>query len=263
MKQVRNSNTTSIDHTKDQTIVKKKLIFNNTVCSICKGVGMVMNECTGAYRQCECVKRQNLKDLWKRYGVDPKDIKKLNEFVCTNDLQKIAKDKAIKYIKNFEQIKNTKENSFGLFGQPGAGKTHILLAIGAALISQGIQVLYMPYVEVMRELKATTMDNEYYMKISRNYMKAKVLIIDDLFKDKLRNGEVVGELKEADIKHLYPIINYRCLNNLPILVSSECTPELLQQFDEAQGGRIVERCGDNITVFEGEKYNYRMQKFIS
>lgn len=44
----------------------------------------------------------------------------------------------------------------------------------------------MPYVEVMRELKATAMDNEYYIKLSSSYMKAKVLIIDDLFKDKLK-----------------------------------------------------------------------------
>ena len=52
-------------------------------------------------------------------------------------------------------------------------------------------------------------------------MKAKVLIIDDLFKDKLRNGELVGELKEADIKHLYPILNYRYFNNLPTLVKAQ------------------------------------------
>ncbi|MCS4463373.1 ATP-binding protein [Clostridium botulinum] len=97
-----------------------------------------------------------------------------------------ARDKAVKYIKNFENIKDTKENGFGLFGQPGAGKTHILLSIGAALITKGIEVIYMPYVEVMRELKATAMDNEYYIKLSSSYMKAKVLIIDDLFKDKLK-----------------------------------------------------------------------------
>ncbi|MCD3202847.1 ATP-binding protein [Clostridium botulinum C/D] len=263
MKKVRNRNTTSTDHTKDQTFLKKKLISNKEVCSICKGVGMILNKENGAYKYCECVKREKMKRLWEKYGVDPKDIKKLNDFTVTNEIQKEVKGKAIKYIKEFSRIRNNKENGFALFGQPGAGKTHILLAIGAALISQGIEVMYMPYVEVMRELKATSMDNEYYLKFSSNYMKAKVLIIDDLFKDKLRNGQLVGDIKEADIKHLYPILNYRCLNSLPTLVSSECTPELLQILDKAQAGRILERCGDNITVFEGEKYNYRMRKFIS
>lgn len=199
--------------------------------------------------------------LWKKYGVDPHEIKKLNDYKPVDQLQKEAKDKAISYITNFERIIGSKENGFGLFGQPGAGKTHILLSIGAALIENGVEVIYMPYVEVMRELKATVMDNEYYINFSSRYQKAKVLIIDDLFKDKLRNGKLIGELNEADIKHLYPILNYRYLNNFPTLISSEAVPEVLTTLDDAQAGRMLERCGDYITVFRGDQYNYRMRKF--
>ncbi|WP_339328151.1 ATP-binding protein [Clostridium botulinum] len=253
------ANMTSIDHTQDQVIQTKTLTSN--ICPICNGTGWKLDNETETYRRCECYEKEKLQRLWKKYGIDPKDIKKLNEYKPIDDIQISARDKAVKYIKNFEKIKNTKENGFGLFGQPGAGKTHILLSIGAALITKGIEVIYMPYVEVMRELKATAMDNEYYMKLSSSYMKAKVLIIDDLFKDKLKNCELVGELREADIKHLYPILNYRYLNNLPTLVSTECIPDILQKLDDAQCGRMVERCGDNITVFQGSMYNYRMRKF--
>lgn len=254
------SNMTSTCHTQDRATVTKK--STSDVCSICGGTSWVINKETGAYRRCKCYKKERIQRLWTKYGVDPKDIKKLNEYNPVDGIQKSAKDKAINYITNFEKIKDTKENGFGLFGQPGAGKTHILLSIGAALIAKGIEVIYMPYVEVMRELKATAMDNEYYIKLSSTYMKAKVLIIDDLFKDKLRNGELVGELKEADIKHLYPILNYRYLNNLPTLVSTECLPDTLQRLDDAQGGRMLERCGENITIFQGKQYNYRMRKFM-
>ncbi|MCY6957929.1 ATP-binding protein [Clostridium brassicae] len=254
------SNMTSTDHTQDQVTQMEK--STSDICPICNGTGWELNKETRAYKRCKCYKKEKMQRLWKKYGVDPKDIKKLNDYVPIDEIQKEAKGKAVDYVKDFETIVGNKENGFGLFGQPGAGKTHILLAIGAALISKGIEVVYMPYVEVMRELKATVMDNEYYIKFSSNYMKARVLIIDDLFKDKLKNGNLVGELKESDIKHLYPILNYRYLNNLPTLISTECTPDILQRLDDAQAGRMLERCGDNIIVFTGQKYNYRMKKFM-
>lgn len=203
-----------------------------------------------------------MNNLWKRYGIDPGEIKKLNEYEPIDKIQKSARDKAVNYITNFDSIKKTRENGFGLFGQPGAGKTHIINSIGAALINKGIETIYMPYLEAIRELKANAMDDEYYIKLSSRYQMAKVLIIDDLLKDKFKSGRLVGQLTEADMKHLYPIINYRYLNHLPTLISTEATPETLANLDEALAGRILETCGDNITIFEGSKYNYRMKKFM-
>lgn len=250
---------TSIDRVQDQVMMEK---LTSNVCPICEGTTWVLNEETGAYRRCKCYAKEKMNRLWKKYGVDPKDIKKLNDYKPMDGVQKIARDKAINYITNFEKIKDTRENGFGLFGQPGAGKTHIINAIGAALISKSIEVIYMPYVEVIRELKANVMDDEYYIKLLTTYQRAKVLIIDDLFKDKFKNAKLVGELTGADMKHIYPIVNYRYLNYLPTLISSEAMPNTLANIDEALSGRILETCGDNITVFKGEKYNYRMKKFV-
>lgn len=232
------------------------------ICPICNDTGWKFDSETEAYKRCKCYEKEKMQRLWKKYGVDPKDIKKLNEYKPMDEVQKSAKDKAINYITNFEGIKKTRENGFGLFGQAGSGKTHIINAVGAALINKGIQVIYMPYVESIRELKANTMDDEYYIKLLAAYQKAKVLIIDDLFKDKFKNGNLVGQLSESDMKHLYPIINYRYLNYLPTLISTEATPKTLSNIDEALAGRMLESCGDNITVFKGSKYNYRMRRFM-
>lgn len=228
----------------------------------CGGTGWIVDKETNTYTRCKCYEIERMNNLWKQYGVDPKEIKKLNEYRPMDYIQESARDKAINYITGFEKIKKTRENGFGLFGQPGAGKTHIINSIGAALINKGIETIYMPYLEAMRELKANAMDDEYYIKLSSRYQMAKVLIIDDLFKDKFKSGRLVGQLTEADMKHLYPIINYRYLNYLPTLISTEATPESLANLDEALAGRILETCGENITVFEGSKYNYRMRKFL-
>ena len=84
----------------------------------------------------------------------------------------------------------------------------------------------------------------------RSFSKANLLIIDDLFKDKVKNGKLLPSgLTEADLKHIYRILNVRYNNHSPIIVSSECTPKMLMNLDEAMARRILEPCGKNIIVF--------------
>ncbi|MBY0754551.1 ATP-binding protein [Clostridium sardiniense] len=199
--------------------------------------------------------------LWENFGIAPKDIKLLKDYKPWNEITKKARVIAVEYITDFDDIKGDRENGFCLMGQPGAGKTHIVTSIGKALLDKKIPVVYMPYLEVMRELKACSMDEEYYNKKIDRYKRAKVLIIDDLFKDKVRKNKLIGELNEADIKHIYPILNYRYLNYLPTLISTECTPQILLDLDEALGGRILECCGKRFGITFKDNCNYRLKKF--
>lgn len=236
-------------------------------CPICKDTGWVQGE--NGYRRCNCQEKEILERLWKSFGVNPDEVKKVSEYKVYDETTKLARNKAMEYIKSFNSIRTLRENSFGLFGQPGAGKSHLVIAMGAALLNKNIQVVYMPYLEVMRQLEANKYSDEEYMKISSRYNTAKVLIIDDLFKDKLKNGQLIKNrygypvgLNGNDIKNIMPIINYRYFNKLPMLISTECTPIDLRDLDDAMGSRLLEACGNNITVFKGQQYNYRMRKFI-
>lgn len=236
---------------------------SNYKCSKCKDTSWIEKD--GAYTRCPCYTEEYLSRLWENFGVKIKDIKLLKEYEPYNDLTKKARDKAADYIRNFEDIKDTRENGFALLGQPGAGKTHIVLAIGKALLEKKISVVYMPYLEVIKELKALAMYQEDYEKLLSRYTRAKVLIIDDLFKDKVKktkDGIKVTELTEVDMKHVYPILNYRYLNYLPTIISSECTPNMLLELDEALGGRILETTGPRFSLtFKGD-CNYRLKKFV-
>ncbi|WP_300696818.1 hypothetical protein [uncultured Clostridium sp.] len=133
----------------------------------------------------------------------------------------------------FKDIYSKRENSFGILGQSGAGKSHVSIAIGAALLDKNYKVV------------------------------AQVLIIDDLFKDKVENGKLKGKLNESDMKHIYPILNYRYNNRLATIFSTECDINMLLKLDEALAGRIIESCGENITVFSGSQYNYRLRKLVN
>jgi DNA replication protein DnaC len=234
-------------------------------CPACRDSGWVITE-EGRYKQCKCVEIEYLKRLWENFGIKSSEVKKLNDYVPFDEVTKQAKEEAVEYITSFEKIKCNRQNSFGLFGQPGAGKSHIVIAVGAALLNRKdnpIPAVYMPYIEASRELKANVNDDEYYNSILNRYSRAKLLIIDDLFKDKMRNGELIkgASITEADMKHIYPILNYRYSNYLPTVFSTECSPYILNELDEALAGRILESCGDNMIIFKGKQYNFRMRKF--
>lgn len=230
-------------------------------CDKCCDTTWIYGE--NGYRRCECFKAEYLQKLWENYGVKPQNVKNLNDYVPYDELTKGVKSKAKDYIVRFKDIIKEPSNSFGMFGQNGAGKSHICIAIGAALLKEKYPVVYMPYVEATKELKANANSDgqEHYTKLSNRFQKAKVLIIDDLFKDKTKNGQIIGSITEVDIKHFYPILNYRYSNNLPTIFSSECTPEMLTNLDEAQAGRILEMCKRFRTVFRETKYNYRLKEF--
>lgn len=227
-------------------------------CSKCKDTTWVIT-LNGA-RRCECYEMDYIKRLWENYGIKAEEVKKLNDYKPFDSLTTNLKHKASNYIIQFEEkYANSDENSFGILGQSGSGKSHVSISIGAALLNKNHKVVYMPYLEVMRELKSNAMDDEYYNKLINRYKRAEVLVIDDLFKDKVKSGRLTGELTEADMKHIYPILNFRYANKLATVFSTECTLTQLLDLDEALGGRVIQMCGENITEIVGREYNYRIR----
>lgn len=250
MKEVRNRNTnTTSQDSRD-----------SYKCNICKDTTFVQGE--NGLKRCECYKKDLTKRRWAHFGIDPSKVKKISQYADYSDITKRAKEVAIDYIRNYNTIKTKEENNLAFLGQPGAGKSHLAIGIGANLINSGIctNVVYMPYEEAIRELKANTM-NESYMELTKRYTECELLIIDDLFKEKVKKGKLVAGLTESDMKHIYPIINQRYVNNKPTIYNSECTPNMLMDLDEALAGRILEK--SNIVIFKYNlENNYRMRKFV-
>lgn len=244
----KNQNTTSI-------------AINNYKCEKCKDTTWILNDDGKVIARCECYEMECTRRIWEDFGVDPSKVKLLRNYNAYNDDTNKAKKLAVEYIKNFEEIKKLEKNWFGLMGQPGDGKTHIVIAIGKALLDKKIKVVYISYIEAIRELKSCATDTENYNKLLDRYKKAKVLIIDDLYKEKVRNGTLVEGLTVVDTKHIYPILNYRYSNNLPTLFSTECTPDMLKNLDEAMGDRILERLDGKFGVTFKRDSNYRMKAF--
>ncbi|HCC35587.1 MAG TPA: DNA replication protein [Ruminococcaceae bacterium] len=157
--------------------------------------------------------------------------------------------------------------SIGFFGQSGIGKTHLSIALANILMQKGIAVLYMPYVEKIKELKDLNrlqsrhdVEDACYDKAIAPLKTVRVLMIDDLFK---RSEDRYNQANPADVRIMFEILNDRYLKGLPVIVSSELTLTEIIRIDEAFGGRLIEMCGEY--CYEAEKdqrLNYRLKDVL-
>lgn len=223
-------------------------------CSKCRDMGFLTrtdaNGCQIAYR-CGCYSIRQAKEMMKRSGISGEFQKKtFGNFNTRANVQlSSAKTKAIQYVKNFSQTEQGRYNSIMFCGQVGAGKTHLGTAICGALITSGVSVIYMAYRNAVTKIKQSITDEDNYNRELNQYKLARVLYIDDMLK---------GRLTETDINIMYELVNYRYMNNMPIIISTEKEPNDLLVFDEAIGSRLIEMCRGNIVQFRGKELNYRL-----
>ena len=215
-------------------------------CDICKDTELIINKEKNSARECKCVEAKRYQKMIEKSGLvgfRDKTFKKFNTDGKDESI-KIAKVKAQKYCKEFNN------NSICFLGQVGAGKTHLAISIANYLLKNNIGVLYMQYREAITELKQCITDEVSYQRLMSKYKKARILLIDDLFK---------GKITQSDLNIMFEIVNYRYLNKMPLIVSSEFTIDKLLDFDEATGSRILEMARGNLIQFEGDKLNHRLR----
>lgn len=221
-------------------------------CNICNGTEWVIND-KGNAEPCKCRAINMYLRAYKKSGLTKLFSTRTFDTFVTDDKPneiKQAKNTAMKYVKEFDGTE-----SMALLGISGSGKTHLCIAVANELLKQNIGVLYMQYRDALTNLKQNYISKDdsgesIYQKELNKYKLAPVLYIDDLFK---------GKLTDSDINVMFEIINYRYINNLPILISSEMSCEDIFKVDAAVGGRILEMCKGRIIEFDGINLNHRLQ----
>jgi DNA replication protein DnaC len=213
---------------------------------------LILHNGMQVWRECECLPAKRIKRIMRMSEITPEMQNKTFENFDTENKSnevKYAKDVAATYYLNFDQIRKQRNNSFAIVGQVGSGKTHLSFAISNALLGNGCKLIYFPYVEGMSDLKSNF--DLLEEKLDR-LKKADVLFIDDLFKgrDMPTNWQ---------IEMMFAVINYRYLNHLPILITSEKDFDKLLEIDEAIGSRIYEMTKSYRFVFKGKELNQRLK----
>jgi DNA replication protein DnaC len=220
-------------------------------CELCKDTEWIINTETNSAKPCKCQEAKRYKRILENCGISEAFLKKnFSNYTPKNAAQREAKETAQAYAKNFETIRNERNNSIAFLKQVGSGKTHLSIAICNTLMEQGTGVRYMQYREVITRLKQNMTDEAYYQNEMHKYKECPVLLIDDLYK---------GKTTESDINLVYEIINHRYLKGMPIILSCEYSVDRLLEFDEAIGSRIAEMCKGRIIEFIGIELNDRLR----
>lgn len=223
-------------------------------CKKCDDFGYIIDGWTAI--PCDCLKELKTQKLLNSSEITD-DFKKLSftNFVTEGKDSVIAdmKAMAIKYYQDFPDIRKARHNSILLSGQPGSGKTHLLVALSNNLIQRkNVETLYFPYVEGFGNLR------DDFSLLERKLEKMKnveVLFIDDLFKPSAGKPQAT----DWQIGQMYNVINHRYLNHLPIMISTELDLRGLIGIDEALGSRILEMAKGYTTVIPRDiKLNHRL-----
>lgn len=203
---------------------------------------------------CKCKRNRDVERTFKSSKITSEFLaKRFDNFSLSNRpaIVRSAYQSAKIYADNFLQIRNERENSVCILGNPGCGKTHLMMAVANELMNKNVKVLYFPWVEGFNEIKddLSQMDD----RISR-LQKVDVLFIDDMWKGRRAPTEF-------QIEQAFAIINYRYMEKKPILISSERSIDQMCDIDEALGSRINEMCKDfRIVVKGGRELNYRLRE---
>ena len=222
---------------------------NKYKCKKCKDVTYILTD-KGAV-PCSCKELREAERILSKSGISKEFANKtFDNFDYSRNVQILnAYNMAREYVKNFEEIKDSRKNSIIFMGSVGGGKSHLSFAIANALMKEGVGVIYMGYRESIMKIKQNVMNMDEYEKIMSRYKKCKVLLIDDLFK---------GNITLSDINIMFELINHRYFNKLPVIVSTELSIENLVKIDEALGSRLIEMSKDFLVGIRNKKLNYRI-----
>jgi len=171
---------------------------------------------------------------FKYYAKDCLDIEK---GVSYYELARLAFQAARNFISKFLQDPNTDGLMFT--GQVGSGKTFLACSIANALLKKGKVVLFVVVPDFLDQIRstydATRNPGEYTeFDLVDAARQVPLLILDDLG---------AHNYTEWTRNKIYSIVNYRLNHCLPIIVTTNITPEDLEEYlGERTTSRLLEMC---------------------
>lgn len=232
-------------------------VENHYDCPLCQDRGIIVLD-SGDAKVCLCMEQKRRDELFASSKITPAfRAKTLSNFNVTGRPEGVTRmhQSAKTYAKNFFKIQHEEDNWIAFLGEPGSGKTHLSLAIANMLLGDGIPVLYFQHVEGIQEFLNSRDEHEIYSNKLEEMKKVDVLVWDDLFKP-------VGDTNKTEKKIAFEVLNYRYLNLLPTIISSERSIKELYLIDKAIGSRIAERARQFTETIFGIECNYRLTKGV-
>lgn len=220
-------------------------------CNLCGDRGIILRGEMAV--PCSCSRQKTIARLFKNSGLPQKLINiSLSEFSfkyyarnCLDkdkgfsyyELAQAAFQAAKKFIENFLQDPHTDGLMFT--GQVGSGKTFLACSIANALLQKGKVVLFVVVPDLLDRIRSTYDGARHVNDVTEfdlvdTARQVPLLILDDLG---------AHNYTEWSRNKIYSIINYRLNHCLPIVVTTNITPEDLEEYlGERTTSRLLEMC---------------------
>ena len=176
----------------------------------------------------------------------------LRKHTFENDLGYNPKqmEMAKRFVQHWEKFQ---KDSMGLllWGPVGTGKSFITGCIANALLDQGVPVMMTNFARLLNKL--TDMyagDRNAYIDSFNSF---PLLIIDDLGVE--RNSEFTREL-------VFSVIDSRYRSQLPLIVTTNLTPEQMRNPEDLARARIYDRVLERCTPIRVDGQNIRKQNKV-
>ena len=222
-------------------------------CPKCNDTGVIQID-DRTVRLCECREQARIENLFRSSHITAAFRQKTFENFNLNGRSEVVQTMfrgSRSYAENFNEVRTAENNWLTMLGQPGSGKTHLAMATANELLKRSIPVLYIPHNETMNEFKDLLRTDDGIKNRTEEMKKVAVLAWDDLFKN-------WNPKRTFEIDIAFEVLNYRYLNLLPTIITSEKEPDQLLGIDEAIGSRIIERSKGRLIVVQGQENNYRL-----
>lgn len=205
---------------------------------------------------CECKDAHLLRLRRNKSGITEEFLRKtFDNFVLVGRPDAVVRAYRVarSYVSSWED-KGLLGASMALLGASGSGKTHLCCAVANELMQKGVDVVYFPYTERVREFRQRRFEDAWQEEHRRRLKECGLLMIDDLFK---------STPDRFDFELIFEVLNDRYFEGRPFIVSSELKPDHLLSMDPAIAGRIIERSKGFLAVLTDERgdmvLNYRLQ----
>jgi DNA replication protein DnaC len=229
----------------DEMTTSMKNSIGDPNCPICKGNGFIRRDLPvehpdfGKAQVCECLKDQVTASYRSRlYEMSNLDALKDLTF---NTFQPRGRDSITKaqadstetaYITAKRYADNLKGWLF-LWGGYGCGKTHLAAAIANSAVARNIPTLFLTVPDLLDSLRFTFDSEETSFEERFDEIRnIPLLVLDDFGTQNMTSWA---------LEKLFQIINYRYINQLPLVVTSNQSVELIE-------GRLRSRFLDETSV---------------
>ncbi len=237
-------------------------------CNVCGGTGWRPSAESGAkgpLEPCECRERARIDRMIESAGIPTKyQVCDFNNFLC--DWEGARNDSlyaAVKFANRYLDEYPTAARGLLFLGPPGAGKTHLMVALIRKLCEKGHDALFLDYQELLRQIQNSynpaAHTREY--ELLRPVLSSAVVAIDDLGNNR------ISDWVEDTVTY---IVNHRYNENLPTLFTANLSEERMDgpaghrvtqpTFEERLGPRVASRLREMCRFVEMRAGDYRRFK---